>query len=103
MMKLSAKVIFTPKAYYKLASRGIEHLWGVLKILFCRENTYLDNDKRVNSLKPRIKRIITYIPIEMYQKYSRHAREYKIFFAALLSNNDTNKVDLKLQYIEKMK
>ena len=103
MIKLSAEVVFTPKVYCELAGRGIEYLWRVSKILFRRENAYLDNDKIVNSLKPRIKRIITNIPIETHQKCSRSAREYKLSYTALLSNDDTNKVNLKLEDIENMK
>ena len=66
MMKLSAEVAFTPAVHCELVDRGIEYLWRDSKILFRRENIYLENDKRVNSLKSRIKRIITNTPVETY-------------------------------------
>ena len=103
MMKFSIEVVFNPKAQCELGGRGIEYLWGVLKILFRRENTCLDNNKRVNSLKPRIKRIITNIPAETYQKCSRCAQEYKLSYATLLSDDDIRRVDLKIQDTEKIK
>ena len=71
--------------------------------LFYRENACLDDNKRVNSLKPRIKRIITNIPVEIHEKCSRRAREYKLSYTALLPDDNTSKVDLKLKDTEKMK
>ena len=103
MMKLSVEVRFTHKAHCALAGRGVEYLWGVSKILFRKENACLDNDKRVNNSKPIFKKIITNVPMETYQKCSRRSREHKLSYAALLSDDDANKVDLKLQDIEKMK
>ena len=73
IIKLSVEVIFIHKAHCEVAGRGIDCLWGVSKILFYKENTCLDNDKRVNNLKPRIKKILKNMRIKKYQKYSRQA------------------------------
>ena len=75
MKELDVDVVFTPKGHCEFAGRGIEHLWGVAKMTFRKENATLDNDKRVSELKQRVKQIITSIPTETYQRCSRRARE----------------------------
>ena len=55
MKELDADAFFTPKGHCELAGRGIEHLWGVAKMTFRKENATLGNDKRVNKLKQRVK------------------------------------------------
>ena len=102
MKELDVEIVFTPKAHCKIAGRGIEYVWRVAKMMFRKENATLDNDKRVNTLKARVKKIMTDIPLEIYQKCCRHAREYKLSYAALLEDDETN-VHLKLTDIEKMK
>ena len=71
-------VIFTPKAHCELAGRGIEYLWGASKIRFCAENSKLTNDERVNNLKERVHKLLSSMPINIIQKCSRRAREYKL-------------------------
>ena len=56
MRELDTQIIFTPKAHCKIADRGIEYVWGVAKMIFRKENATLDNDKRVNTLKVRVKK-----------------------------------------------
>ena len=58
MNNVDAEIIFTPKVHCEIAGRGTEHLWGASKVLFRRKNADLDNDKRVNDLKPRVEKNI---------------------------------------------
>ena len=71
-------------------------------MMFRKENATLNNDKRVNNLKERVKNIITSIPLETYLRCAWCTRQYKLSYAAILQNEDEN-VDLKLYNIEKMK
>ena len=102
MKEYGVDIMFTPKAHYELAGRGIEYLWGVSKIRFRSENSKLTNDERVNNLKERVHKLLSSIPINIIQKYSRRVREYKLSYLYLLSDSNNN-VDLKLKDIEKMK
>ena len=102
MKELDAGAVFTPKGHCELADRGLECSWGVTKMMFRKENATLDDDKKVNNLKQRVKKIIASIPVETYQHCSRREREHKLSYATIL-RNDTEKVDLKTCDIEKMK
>ena len=56
MNKVDIEVIFTPKVHCVLAGRGTEFLCGVAKLFFRRQNAELDNDERVNDLKPGVEK-----------------------------------------------
>ena len=71
-------------------------------MMFRKENSTLDNDKRVNTLKTRVKNIMIKIPMETHQRCCRRAREHKLSYAALLLDDESN-MDLKLTNVEKMK
>ena len=70
------------------------------KLLFRKENATLDNDKRVNKLHDRVKKILTSMPLESIQKCSRRAREYKLSYLQLLTDKDK---ELRMTEIEKVK
>ena len=63
MKQLEVEIVFTPKTYCEIAGRGIEHEWGVAKMMFYKENSTQDNDKRANPLKIRVKNITIIILI----------------------------------------
>ena len=102
MNQLDVEVKFLPKGHYEIARRGVECLWGVSRVMFRKENAKLDTDKRVNTLKQRVKTLLTNMPLETIQKCSRRAREHKLSYLFLLENDSDNE-DLKLVDIEKVK
>ena len=50
MKSLGVEVLFVPKGYYKIAGRGIEHVWSASKIIFRKESATLRNDSIVNKI-----------------------------------------------------
>lgn len=61
---LDIKVNFAPKGCYKITEKSIKYSWGVLRILLRKDNTNLDNNKRVNTLMQYIKSLLHKIPVE---------------------------------------
>ena len=62
MIELRVDAQFAPKGHCVIERRGVEHAWGVSKMMFRKENTSLDKCKRVNNLKRRAFKITRDIP-----------------------------------------
>ena len=68
--ELDTDIILTRKDHCKIAGRGAEYILGIAKIMFRKENTTLNNEKRVNNLKKRVFKIMHNIPIDTVQHCS---------------------------------
>ena len=61
---LGVEVSFTRKGHYEIARCSVEYLLGMSKLLFRKKSATLDNDKGVNKLYNRVKKILISIPLE---------------------------------------
>ena len=84
MKKLTIDVVFTPKYYSEIASRGMECSWGAPKDFFWKTNAKLNNDERVSTLKKRVLTLLDNVPLETIQKCARRVREYELFYLTLI-------------------
>ena len=102
---IGVEVVFTPKAHCELAGRGVEHAWGVSKVLFRKANATLSTEQRTKDLKVRVKQLLESIPIATIGKCARRAREYKLSYLSLLNDktDDIKDCPLRLKEIEKMR
>ena len=58
MSSLDVEIFVAPKGHYEIVVRGIDHVWGALYIIFCKDNAVLINDSRANNLSLIVKKFL---------------------------------------------